>query len=157
MKGKSFVAGMGAGAAILGAGMVMGGLQRGGAKAPDPQDAAFRTLSASILQVVNDKGAVVAMVRGSTHGGELALFNNAGKPVLMMGAKSSGGLLEVADQNKQVRVSLDNSGAVTVFGADGKRRAHIASYKSSGNTKEDFSGQFLAFDRNDALVGKIPD
>jgi len=158
MNGKSFVAGMATGAAILGAGMLMGGMQRGQAAKPaDLQDAAFRTVTASAVQIVDEKGVVQLSLRSSRTGGELGVMNAQGKGAVMLGARRGGGEVAIADDNQRKRLSLEPDGSVVVYGTDGKKRAQVASFKVDGNTKSEFSGQFIAFDRNEALVQKVPE
>lgn len=158
MNGKSFVAGMATGAAILGAGMLMGGMQRGQtAKAAETQDAVFRTVTASAVQIVDDKGVVQLALRSTRTGGELGVMTAQGKGAVMLGARRGGGEVAVADDNERKRLSLEPDGSVVVYGPEGKKRAQVASFKMDGNTKSDFSGQFVAFDRNEALVQKVPE
>ncbi len=158
MNGTSFVAGMAAGAAILGAGMLMGGMQRAQqAKPAELQDAVFGTITASAVQIVNDKGVVQLSLRSTRTGGELGVMNAQGKGAVMMGARRGGGELAIADDSERKRLSLEPDGALVVFGPDGKKRAQVASFKMDGNTKSDFSGQFVAFDRNEAQVEKVPE
>ncbi|MEM1423100.1 MAG: hypothetical protein AAGH64_03755 [Planctomycetota bacterium] len=98
---SSFVIGVVAGGALLGAGLFLGGAQRSRHHDRRP-DAGFGTLQAEKLEIVDRRGRVQFRVRGNHH---------------------DGGLLQVFDRSGDVRVELRADGSVRTFGGNGRRRA----------------------------------
>lgn len=157
MDGKSFVAGMAVGAAVLVAGLFLGGAAQGQAQGqPAPADGAFKTLTVSTLNVVNGRGEVVATVGSNNVGGEVRVLNNAGQPVAGIGTRGGGGEVAVADRKGTQRVRIADDGTIEIYGDDKKVRLRMAGYKSDGNSRSEFSGQVIAFDRNESVVEKLP-
>lgn len=154
MDGKSLVIGMVVGAGVLLAGMALGGATQG--QPPAPVDATFKSVTASSLNIVNERGEVVASLGASNIGGELRVLNNSGQPVVTAGARGGGGELSVADRKGAQRIRLRDDGSVELLGEDRKVRLRMAGFKSDGNTRSDFSGQIVAFDRNENIVDKLP-
>ena len=169
MNMKSFVAGMGTGAAILVVGMSLAGAAQapatkgGAAKVPAlPTEATFQELTTQVLNVVNKKGDIVAKVQAGAAGGEVVIFSEGGQPVAVLGVQGGGGAFAIRDRDQSERVRMTAEGVVEVLGSgNGEVMARMAAFKVEGSSKSatgrsDFSGQFSAYQKSGVLVTQLP-
>ncbi|MCA9309641.1 MAG: hypothetical protein KDA21_00410 [Phycisphaerales bacterium] len=151
MNGRDFVCGMLTGGAILVAGALIGGL------APKGEVTTFETVDAKEFRLVDGSGTVVGLLTSSTRGsGALTLFDDTGKPMFAAGVGESGGLFQALDRTGAIRTEINAAGEVIVYSEEGELRARMACYKQDGNLRQTWAGQFTAFDRNRAIVGRVP-
>lgn len=152
MNGREFVCGMVAGASILVAGVLIGGVAPAASEVKK-----FETIEARELRLVNGQGEVVGLLSSTTRGtGALTLFDENGKPMFASGVGEAGGLFQILDRAGVIRTEVNAAGEVIVYSESGELRARMASYKQDGNVRQTWAGQFTAFDRNRAIVGRVP-
>lgn len=171
MNGKSFVSGMGVGAAILALGMTLAGAAQAPATAPAgkapkevvlPAEGSFQIVNTQVLNVTNKKGDVVATISGENSGGKVTIFNDSLKPVAIVGVSGVGGSVAVADGNGTERARMRADGTVEVLGTGPDEvLARMAAFKADGKAtsmsgRSDFSGQFSSYQKNGVLVDKLP-
>ena len=154
MNRRDFGLGMATGAAILLTGMMLGGMAQDATTPKTPET--FDSLSAKEIKIVDDKGRVMGLLTTRPQGGAVTLFNATGGPMLAMGTGDAGGLVHLLDREGTIRSELNADGEMLAYSASGDLRARVAPYKEDGNTRQTWAGQFTAYDRNGAIVGRVP-
>lgn len=134
INGRSFLVGLVAGGALLGAGLFLGGAQRSrpghyGGSAPD---AHFGALSVQKLDIVDRRGRVQLRLRGNAE---------------------DGGNLRVFDKSGDVRVELRADGTLLTFGGNERVRARLGRDRSGGDRR---AGVLELFDPNGRLISRLP-
>ena len=167
LRPRSFSAGMLTGAGALAVGFTMGGLQHTPPTTPShatpsadptaPTDATFSILTAQEIHLVNEQGVTVLRLDAMERGGAMRVFSANGTPLVALGAGPVGGALEMHDLAGVRRADLAGNGVLTVRNDAGLPRARLSPYKTGGNVINDYSGQFIAIDRNGAIVERIPE
>lgn len=136
MEGKSFVAGMAAGAGILIAGTMLGGAGKTGADRYFGGVVEFDTIRARRVEVIRQTGDVAVQLR-------------SGK---------DGGLLRVLDRFGDERAELNGDGSATFFCEGGRPLARVGSCINADRlgATDIPRGQLLVFDAYGSVVGKLP-
>ncbi|MEQ8745780.1 hypothetical protein [Pyruvatibacter sp.] len=153
MKRSDFWRGVAVGGGVFAAGLLIGGA----AQSSKPTDVTkFETVAAKEFRVVDDHDRVMAVFTQTDHGGAATIFDARGRPMIAFGLGSGGGLTQMLDRGGEIRAEINASGEVQVYSPEGQLRARLASYKEDGNTRQPWAGQVTAFDRNGAIVGRVP-
>lgn len=133
LNGRSFLIGLVAGGALLGAGLFLGGAQRArpghGGSSPD---AHFGVLSAQRLDIVDGRGRVQMRLRGN---------------------HENGGNLRVFDRSGDVRVELRADGTLLTYGGNERVRARLGRDRLGGDRR---AGALELFDTHGRLTTRLP-
>lgn len=112
-------------ASTIGLGFLLGAAILGGARQPAPVTDVLRTRT---LEIVGERGDVLAALGQDRFGGLLAMYNARGQRTASIEANSAGGLITVADKAGRIRAAAqtdDYGGMFVVYGQNDRKAAAI--------------------------------